>query len=111
MHRIPGVAVLQRPSIWADDSDRDSPRYLRRYPGDRAGDSENDTRATLRMGLMAGNPEDITRFEVIDHAPGAVSYHPDAARSLVATNVKVELSVQDEGRTLKVFLTRLDADG
>lgn len=51
----------------------------------------------------------VTRFEVIDHAPGAVSYHPDVARSLVARDVKVELSVQDGGRTLKVFLTRLDA--
>lgn len=58
-----------------------------------------------------GNPyANITRFEVIDHAPGAVSYHPDVARSLVARNVKVELCVQDEGRTLKVCLTRLDAD-
>ena len=66
-------------------------------------------RATPRMGLMAGSHEDVTRFEVIDHAPGAVSYHPDVARSLVARDVKVELSVQDEGRTLKVFLTRIDA--
>ena len=37
----------------------------------------------------------ITRFEVIDKNGRAVVYY----------NVKVEPSVQDEGRTLKIFIT------
>jgi ribosomal protein S28E/S33 len=38
--------------------------------------------------------KDVTRVEVID----------STGRAYVATNVTVELSVQDEGRTLKVFV-------
>lgn len=38
--------------------------------------------------------KDVTRVEVID----------SAGRAYVATNVTVELSVQDQGRTLKVFI-------
>lgn len=48
----------------------------------------------------------VTRFEVIDHAPGKVTYSPDIPRSVVAYGVNVELSWQDDGTTMKVFLTR-----
>jgi hypothetical protein len=39
--------------------------------------------------------KNVTRFEVID----------DSGRALVRYGIKVELSLQDETRTLKVFLT------
>lgn len=42
----------------------------------------------------------VTRFEVIDHRTNAV--HP--GRVLVCTKVRTELSLQDYGQTLKVFL-------
>ena len=45
------------------------------------------------------NTEKITRFEVIDHT----SEFQD--RILVKYGVKVEISIQDDGRTMKVFLT------
>ena len=41
----------------------------------------------------------VTRFEVIDHTKKKVG------RIVVEYNVNVELSLQDENRTLKVFLT------
>ena len=41
----------------------------------------------------------ITRFEVIDHTK------KKGGRIVVEYNVNVELSLQDENRTLKVFLT------
>jgi len=41
----------------------------------------------------------ITRFEVIDHTS------KKRGRIVVEYNVNVELSLQDENRTLKVFLT------
>ena len=49
----------------------------------------------------------VTRFEVINHTTGSkhlVSYSPDAVRSVVARNVKVDLAFQDDGQTVKVFL-------
>lgn len=48
----------------------------------------------------------VTRFEVVDHSGAAsrVTYDPEHPRSVVAYGVDVELSVQDDGRTLKVFL-------
>ena len=39
--------------------------------------------------------KEVTRFEIID----------DSGRALVRRGIKVELSLQDEGTTLKVFLT------
>lgn len=39
--------------------------------------------------------KEVTRFEIID----------DSGRALVRRDIKVELSLQDEARTLKVFLT------
>jgi hypothetical protein len=41
----------------------------------------------------------VTRFEVIDHTS------KKRGRIVVEYNVNVELSLQDENRTLKVFLT------
>lgn len=41
----------------------------------------------------------ITRFEVIDHTS------KQKGRVVVEYNVNVELSLQDDNRTLKVFLT------
>lgn len=43
----------------------------------------------------------ITRFEVIDHT----AKNEKRGRIVVEYNVNVELSLQDESRTLKVFLT------
>lgn len=43
--------------------------------------------------------ENVTRFEVID----------DAGRALVAWPCNVELSLQDRGLTLKVFVTGVDS--
>jgi hypothetical protein len=41
----------------------------------------------------------VTRFEVIDHTS------KKGGRIVVEYNVNVELSLQDENKTLKVFLT------
>lgn len=41
----------------------------------------------------------VTRFEVIDHT------NKKGGRIIVERGVKVELSLQDDNRTLKVFLT------
>lgn len=43
--------------------------------------------------------EKVTRFEVIDHTSEL------QGRILVKYGVKVEISIQDDGRTMKVFLT------
>lgn len=45
--------------------------------------------------------EAVTRFEVIDGRADA----PEPGRALVAYGVQVELSWQDSGQTLKVFLS------
>jgi hypothetical protein len=45
--------------------------------------------------------EKVTRFEVIDYTKA----NKDVARVLVKYDVKVELSYQDDDRTLKVFLS------
>ena len=58
-----------------------------------------------RLRKILGAPG-ITRFEVIDHTHGKVTYSPEWPRSVVAYGVDVELSWQDDGRTLKVFLAR-----
>lgn len=41
----------------------------------------------------------VTRFEVIDHSS------KKRGRYVVEKGIKVELSLQDDNRTLKVFLT------
>ena len=45
------------------------------------------------------NTDKITRFEVIDHTPDMLG------RMLVKYGVNVDISIQDDGRTMKVFLT------
>lgn len=45
------------------------------------------------------NTEKITRFEVIDHTSEMLG------RMLVKYDIKVDISIQDDGRTMKVFLT------
>ena len=45
------------------------------------------------------NTDKITRFEVIDHTADMLG------RMLVKYGVNVEVSIQDDGRTMKVFLT------
>ena len=49
----------------------------------------------------------IDRLEVIDHTHGrgSVTRNPESARAIVATGVNVELSLQDDGHTLKIFLS------
>lgn len=46
----------------------------------------------------------VTRFEVINHKHDDMGTNKHG-RMLVEYGVKVELSLQDDGRTLKVFLT------
>jgi hypothetical protein len=50
------------------------------------------------MNEQVSFPE-VTRFEVIDHTSKA------RGRVVVEYGVKVEVSIQDDGRTMKVFLT------
>jgi hypothetical protein len=45
------------------------------------------------------NTSKVTRFEVIDHT------FTGPNRAIVRYGVNVELQLQDDGRTLKVFLT------
>lgn len=45
----------------------------------------------------------VTRFEVIDHRKEAFE-HGLAGRALVKNDIKIKLSLQDDGRTLKVFM-------
>lgn len=52
----------------------------------------NDQEKTKEINELL---KDVTRFEIID----------DSGRALVRYGIKVELSLQDEARTLKVFLT------
>ena len=44
------------------------------------------------------NTDKVTRFEVVEHTKGG------RGRCYTAHNVKVELSLQDDNRTLKVFV-------
>lgn len=52
----------------------------------------------------AVNTSKVTRFEVIDHRDDDQGFLP--GRILTEHGVKVELSFQDENRTLKVFLSQ-----
>jgi hypothetical protein len=61
-------------------------------------------------GLDLG-ADTVTRFEVIDHTRnGGVTYSTTVidgliGRSVTALGVSVTLSLQDDGKTLKVFLS------
>jgi hypothetical protein len=50
----------------------------------------------------------VTRVEVIDHTHGGVSVYPNTPRLVIGHGVHVDIDLQDEGRTLKIFLTRPD---
>ena len=54
----------------------------------------NNTSEILDIDNINETFKNVTRFEVID----------ESSRALVRYGVKVELSLQDETRTLKVFL-------
>lgn len=61
-------------------------------------DSENKVGATADLDLSK-----VTRFEVIDHSLP----FPEAGRVYTKRDIeKLEFSVQDEGRTLKVFISK-----
>ena len=47
----------------------------------------------------------VARFETIDHTRGLASVSPASTRAVVVYGARVEFSLQDDGRTLKVFLT------
>jgi hypothetical protein len=73
---------------------------------DRISDEEIEARLqrVLRQARAASDLGAVTRFEVI--GPGM------KGRRLVEYGVEVHLVIQDEGRTLKVFLrTRAGGDG
>jgi hypothetical protein len=57
----------------------------------------------IKQDLLDIVTKEITRFEVIDHTK------KKQGRIVVEYNVNVELSLQDENRTLKVFLTDKNA--
>jgi hypothetical protein len=61
------------------------------------------TDALREAGLMKEDFSKVTRFEVINHAGRVLEVFPQP-RSLVAYRVSVELSLEDDDRTLKVFL-------
>ena len=48
----------------------------------------------------------VTRFEVIDHREGSETF----GRAMTVYGARVSLSYQDDGRTLKVFLSDQDAE-
>lgn len=54
---------------------------------------------TAIVELVERAQKDVTRFEVIDYRIGG------EGRAFVAWPASVELSYQDDGRTLKVFVT------
>lgn len=55
----------------------------------------------------------VVRFEVINHCddPDRVFISTGSRRMMIATGVHVAVSYQDEGHTLKIFLTDGEADG
>lgn len=55
----------------------------------------NNTPEILDIDIINESFKHVTRFEVID----------ESGRALVRYGVKVKLSLQDEIRTLKIFLT------
>ncbi len=67
--------------------------------------TEGDTQILMwkedlkNLRRISENPDKVTRFEVIDHR------EKGEGRIFVAWPCKIELSYQDDGRTLKVFVT------
>lgn len=109
-------------SAWQDGVDRLNPKYLRRdklftdktmqliadtvevevnKAVGELKDKSVDSAARLdHPGHMKDSQDTtkVTRFEVIDHTTGG------EGRAYVKHDVSVELSYQDDGRTLKVFV-------
>lgn len=57
------------------------------------------------MGTVSTvNVDKVTRFEVIDHREAGLG------RAFVALGVTVELTLQDNGRTLKAFVRDGESD-
>jgi hypothetical protein len=52
-------------------------------------------------------PYPFRRFELIDHTRGSVAHYPDQPRTLIAKDVTVSLDIQDDGETLKIFLSKV----
>lgn len=59
--------------------------------------------ALRNAGLLAVTRK-VTRFEVVNHSGRRISTSPESPRALVAYDISVSLSLQDDDRTLKVFL-------
>jgi hypothetical protein len=64
-------------------------------------------RFVASLGAVFGAPDysAVTRFETIDHTRGLASISLDSTRAVVVYGARVEFSLQDDGRTLKVILT------
>lgn len=75
---------------------------LHDYGGDGFADGVHRTNCRWCVVKSGNAPREskVTRIEVIDHRHGA----PRVGRVFTAWNAKIELSYQDAGRTLKVFV-------
>lgn len=85
--------VGERKSLYADDPDElkaTAERWLSEF--------------ISSLGAVFPDFTSVTRFETIDHTRGLASISLDSTRAVVAYGTSVKLSVQDDGRTLKVFL-------
>lgn len=56
-----------------------------------------------KVGNYIVDTSKVTRFEVIDHT-GTIDDNPNFGRVFVKNNVGIETHIQDDGKTLKVFL-------
>lgn len=79
---------------------------IARQDGDEGEDLPKKERQEYRNANVINPMSAITRFEVIDHRPvqGEHGIPTVKGRVIVEYNVKVESSVQDKGRTLKIFI-------
>lgn len=73
---------------------------------DRAGRWLEEFTASIGAAFP-GEPDcsAVTRFEAIDHTRGLASISQVSTRAVVVYGASVKLSFQDDGQTLKVFLT------
>ena len=91
---LPGMEDKRHYGDSADELKAEAERWLEEF--------------TASLGAVFPDCSAVTRFEVIDHTKGLVSRSPDRARAVVAYGVKVALSFQDDGRTLKAFVADPD---
>ena len=88
-------------------------QYGRRVDNDNPGALKAEAECWLEdfvssLGASFGDWPDcsaVARFETIDHTRGLASVSPASTRAVVVYGARVEFSLQDDGRTLKVFLT------